>query len=518
MQKNLPRFIRLPHSLLFLIAFFFLLPVRAQVNVEDLDTYFQSALEEWEIPGMAIAIVKDGEVVLSKGYGVLEAGKKAKVNEHTNFAIASNTKAFISASIAMLVEEGKLDWNDPVRKYIPDFELYDPYVSMKMTVRDLLCHRSGLGTFSGDVMWYKTDASPADLIKRLKYLPQASGFRTEFGYSNLMFITAGEVIRAVSGDRWDAFAKARIFDPLNMDRTLTSTNDLKGMKNVASPHKPVNGENQPIEWVNWDNMGAAGGIISNADDMAQWLRLQLHHGDLGEDRLFSSESQDIMWHPWITLPLSPGARSFLPGRNFSAYGLGWSLYDYHGKLVVSHGGGYDGMYSKVAMVPDENMGIVVLTNSMRGIGSYLIYEVIDRYLGVDSPKDWSKTGAGYQRNYEEGRRNTVSEREAGRRENTQPSFQLEDYTGTFTSDMYGDIEIKLEDKALRMAFVDAPQLNATLSHWHFDVFKIEWDQIHAWFDFGTVQFVMDNNANITGLRFDVPNDDIFFDELVIKKK
>ncbi|MEZ4986377.1 MAG: serine hydrolase domain-containing protein [Saprospiraceae bacterium] len=283
--------------------------------------------------------------------------------------MASNTKAFIATSIAKLHEEGQLDMDAPVRTYLPWFTLYDEYVSAHTTVRDLLCHRVGLGTFSGDVVWYKSDLTAEQVIRQIRHLPQAYEFRAGYGYSNLMFITAGEVIRAVTGDSWDAYVRTQFLDPLGMTRTQTTVSKLASITNVATPHISRN-DNQPIPWANWDNMGAAGGIVSSVSDMLRWLELQMNLGVYGEKRLFAASVPATCWRPHNPLGGS---------QNFSSAGLGWFLQSREGRRIVSHGGGYDGMYSQVMMAPDEQLGIVVLTNGMTGLSAALSNYIMDTY-------------------------------------------------------------------------------------------------------------------------------------------
>ena len=240
------------------------------------------------------------------------------------------------------------------------------------------------------------------MIRRAGKVPQAYQFRDGYGYSNLMFITAGEVIRAVSDMSWDEFVKKHIFNPIGMDRSKTSVTALKGMHNVATPHKPIDGKNTVIPYVNWDNMGAAGGILSSVHDMALWMNVQLNNGIHDNDTLFSQRSQTTFWTPQHSFSVSNRALEIFPGRHFSAYGLGWGIADYGGRKMVSHGGGYDGMYSRVVMVPEENLGIVVLTNSMKGIATWMTYYTLDRYLGLPD-KDWSEYGLERQQRYDKSR-------------------------------------------------------------------------------------------------------------------
>ncbi|MGD2152782.1 MAG: serine hydrolase domain-containing protein, partial [Gemmatimonadales bacterium] len=248
------------------------------VDLAALDAYFAESGEIFEVPGFAVAIVKDGELVFAKGYGVRELGKADRVDEHTLFAIASNTKAFTAAALAILVDGGKLDWDDRVVEHLPYFQLYDPWVTQEMRVRDLLSHRSGLGTFSGDLLWYGTSYSRTEVIRRARYLEAAGEFRSDYGYSNLMFLAAGQLIAAVTGMSWDEVVEREFFEPLGMRRTVTSVRDLEGMGNVATPHRERDGWVFPLYWYDWDSMAPAGGIISSVADMSRWLRLQLGRG------------------------------------------------------------------------------------------------------------------------------------------------------------------------------------------------------------------------------------------------
>tara|TARA_Y100001972_G_scaffold126255_1_gene179541 strand:+ start:3803 stop:5335 length:1533 start_codon:yes stop_codon:yes gene_type:complete len=482
-------------------------------DLKEIDNYIIKARQDWNIPGMAVAIVKDGEIVLSRGYGFITSGKPERVDEHTLFAIASNTKAFISTSLALLVEQGKLNWSDKVHEILPHFKLYDPYVTAAVTVEDLLCHRVGLGTYSGDLMWYKSNLSTEEVVSKIQFVPQAFGFRDGYGYSNLMFIAAGEVIKAISGQSWDIFADSAFFKPLNMERTVTSTNVLPGTSNVASPHRPYYGGNQVINWVNWDNMGAAGGIISSAHDMAQWIKLQLNEGIVGTDTIIPIRQQQIMWSIHNARLLTDRDRELIPGKIYKGYGLGWSLDTYRNKQVVSHGGGYDGMYSKVMMVPEENLGIVILTNSMKSISDPLCFYIIDMFLDAEV-RDWSGEMLSYQGSSGPGR---IEQLRSAQVKKTKPTLDLDTYTGNFHSEMHGKVTITLEGKQLKLAFENAPALNATLNHWHYDTWEISWNEDHAWFGFGLLQFKLDVDLTVTGLHFDVPNYDIFFDEVDLVK-
>lgn len=481
-----------------------------KVNLKKLDRYFAKMTDDWNVPSVSIGIVKDGELVFTGNYGVKEIGKNGRPDANTNYAIASNSKAFTATILGMLVDEGKLNWDDKVRDYLPYFALYDPWVSENTTIRDLLSHRAGLGTFSGDVIWYKSDLTGEEIVKRVRHLPPAYGFRAGYGYSNVMYITAGEVIRAITGKTWAENVKQRIFEPLGMDRTVTNPNKLESIGNYATPHGRENGKNIPIDWVNWEEIGALGGVISNVSDLSKWVILNLNNGVYQGDTLFSKSVRNTVWTPHNSHSVDLTTTNDF-NRHFNAYGLGWGLSDYHGNLRAGHTGGYDGMITAITLIPDENLGVIVLTNGMNSPIMAATYYAIDQFLGVPV-KDWSGEMLS-ERNKNRDKDTRISDRKEKRQMNTKPSLALNKYAGIYRSDIYGDITVSEEDGKLHLDFEHSPDLAATLGHWHYDTFKIDWEKKHAWFSFGTIKFNMDNNLEIQGMRFDVPNDDIFFDEL-----
>ena len=500
-------------TLLTQVSLFLVLLAFGQTNLKKTSKYIEQARQDWGVPGLAVAIVKDGQIAFSQGFGQLKSGGNQDVDGDTQFAIASNTKAFVASALATLVSEGKLTWDDKVVDHLPYFKLYDAYSTSETTIRDLLCHRVGLGTFSGDAIWYKSNFSAEEVIRRIQYVPQAYSFRAGYGYSNLMFITAGEVIRAVTGQSWAEYVNEKFIEPLDMDRTITSVNQIKNGDNIATPHKPDNDKNLPIAWVDWDNMGAAGGIISSVNDMSKWIMMNLNNGALGEDTLLEREQQNILWTPHNNFVLNEESKKNIPGRHFTGYGLGWGLYDYYGRMVVTHSGGYDGMYSRVAMIPDENLGIVILTNSMSGITFPLTMKLINDFIQEDD-RDWSKEFLNRSSNGED----PVRDRKEARVENTKYSKSIDSYTGTYDAPMHGAISISEVNGSLKLSFEEAPLLSATLTHWNYDTWEIKWDEVHAWFGFGTVKFQFDHNNEITGLEMDVPNYDIFFHEIKVTKR
>lgn len=493
-------------------------PGRAQtaVDLSKLDAYFARALREFGVPGMAVAIVKDDQVVFAKGYGVRELGKADPVDEHTIFGIASNTKAFTAAAVATLVDQKKLSWDDKVTAHLPDFQLRDPLATLDMRVRDLLCHRSGLGTFSGDLLWYGSTLDRAEVVRRARYLETASPFRTRYGYSNVMFIAAGEVVAAVSGRSWDAYVKETFFEPLGMRETVTSVGDLTGRVNVATPHAQPTGTLRTYPWQSWDNAAAAGSIATSASDLARWVRLQLGRGTLDGRTYFSEAASRTMWSPHTPQAVSRESEARFPSTHFRAYGLGWGLSDYRGRLVVSHGGAIDGMFSGVTLVPEERLGLVVLTNSTTSVSDAIRYRVLDAFLGGDE-RDWI---ADYLALAERARAAKQKQAEAvarARVTGTTPSRPLEAYAGTYGGAIFGTASVSVENGGLVLKFEANPNLDAELVHWHFDVFEIRFRKPSPWWGDGKAQFHMDNRGRITEITLDVPNDDFWFDEIELKR-
>ncbi|MGD2089160.1 MAG: serine hydrolase [Candidatus Aminicenantes bacterium] len=507
--------------MVFFIVFLVLsIAASAKVNLSQLDRYFETARKEWKIPGMAVAIVKDGKVVLAKGYGVKEFSKKEKVDEKTLFAIASNTKAFTAAMLAILVDEGKINWDDKVRDWLPYFKLYDAYVTEEMTIRDLLCHRSGLKTFSGDLLWYETSYSTVEVIKRARYLKPGFGFRSGFGYSNIMFMAAGEVGSAAAGKPWKDFIKARIFAPLGMETSNIGTTDLKKYNNVSAAHYVyLDGKTVTVPYSSSDNLGGAGSINSNVIEMAQWLKMLLNNGVFDNQRILSEESIWEMWSSHTVNRVTPSTKKLFPKTHFMSYGLGWGLSDYHGYKVIGHGGGLDGMISRVALVPEIKLGLVILTNSINGLPTALGYKIIDTYLGVKS-KDWSSI---YLERYRESvkkvmqRGTDITKKHVN---DTCTEIKLEDYTGLYGGPMYGDARVTLQKGKLVLELLPAPIFISDLTHLHYDTFLLT---LRNTFSFvphgrGTVQFIRDNEGTVVEMKLDIPNRDFWFDELEFKKK
>jgi len=483
-------------SLVCLLAVVVVTSAAAQAGLPaDLDRYIEQVRQDWDVVGLAVAVVKDDSVVYAKGFGRRDLRQSDPVDEHTLFAIGSNTKAFTSAAIGILVDEERMTWDDRVIEHLPWFQLYDPYVTREIRVRDLLSHRSGLGR-RGDANWYGTDFDRDEVVRRIRYLEPNSSFRAAYGYQNTMFSSAGEVIEAVAGMTWDDFIKTRIFRPLGMTRSNTSTVDLERIDNVATPHARIDGEVTPVPYRNLDNVAAAGSINSSVREMTNWMRMMLAGGEFAGERILSADVVREVHTPQTITGLSPQTKKLFPSTHFATYGLGWGLRDYHGRLVASHTGGIDGMLSQVMLIPEEQLGVVVLTNtSPNSSFNAITFHIVDSYL--DAPRqDWNATFLDLREQQEKAAEEQRTKRENGRVKGTKPSLALSKYVGTYEDDMYGTVTITQEDGGLvirrHTAWV------GDLVHWHYDTFEVKWrDRV-----MGTTMltFTIDAEGNVEALE------------------
>jgi len=470
--------------LIFLFAFFVSASLAsAQTSVQlgpppDLDAYVANSMKTFEVPGMGVAIVKDGKIVVSKGYGIRKLGDSTRVDEFTMFAIGSNTKAFTTAALATLVDAGKLSWDDPVYERLPGFVMYDPYVSHEMTIRDLLTHRSGMGLGEGDLLfWPQTTYTRDEIIHKLRFMKPHSSFRSHYAYDNLLYMTAGQIIPAVTGTSWDDYIEQKIFQPLGMAHSNTSAKLYKTGDDYASPHSRVDGKLQVIPLEDLSNVGPAGAINSSAADMAKWVQVQLSRGKFvdRDGRLFSEKQSREMWSPQTILPTGdpPPALAALK-TNFADYALGWGLREYHGRELIGHTGGVGGFVSRVMLVPEENLGVVILTNAEEG-GAFdsILYHVLDYYMHIP-PSDWIANFKKLKDDEERDAAETMKKAERGRAANSKPSLPLEKYAGTYNDPWYGPITIHSENGGLTISFDHTPGMVGDLQHWQYETFKAHW--------------------------------------------
>ncbi|MBV9574093.1 MAG: serine hydrolase [Acidobacteriales bacterium] len=444
----------------------------------DLDEYVTRAMKTFDVPGLSVAIVKDGKVVLTKGYGVRKLGASTPVDQNTLFGIGSNTKAFTAAALATLVDEGKLSWDDPVYERLPGFQMYDPYVSHEMTIRDLLTHRSGMGLGEGDLLfWPHTTFTRDDIIYRLRFMKPASSFRSRFAYDNLMYIAAGQIIPAVTGKSWEDYVRERILVPLGMETTNLTNTAFKSSDDYAWPHSKIDGKLQAVDFVSLDNAAPAGSINSSAADMSKWVLLQLNRGKFvdREGRLFSEQESREMWTPETILPIHPGpAATAALSPNFLDYGFGWFLRDYYGRKLVGHTGGVLGFVSSVMLAPDENLGVVILTNAESDAAfDSILYRILDFYFSV-APTDWTAVlkSAVDQRQKEAAE--VIKKQETTRSADSRPSLPLQKYAGIYNDAWYGPATIRLHDGKLTFTLDHTPKAIGDLQFWQYDTFKAHW--------------------------------------------
>ncbi len=434
------------------------------------DDYVNAAMKDWDVPGMAIAVIKDDKIVYVKGYGIREIGKPETVDERTIFAIGSSSKAFTAATIAMLVDEGKLKWDDKVSQYLPAFQLFDPYVTREMTIRDLLTHRIGLER--GDQLWYATPYSREEVLRRVRYLAPSSSMRSRFGYQNIMFLAAGEVVPVLTKKPWDDFVGEKIFSPLGMKDSGTSIRTLSRSNDVATPHVKIDDKMKPVAWRLIDNIAPAGSINSNAVDMAQWVRLHLAKGKYGGKQILSEASVKEMQTPQTVMRIEGPYTFFYPDAHFLTYGMGWFLSDFRGKKLVEHGGAIDGMRAIVAMIPEENSGVVILTNANGSLlPQFMAYRIFDSLMGQPA-KDWPAEGLKKIKQLEAQGKAAQERALADRVMGTSPPLELKEYAGTYNSEMYGDLDIRFEDGKLSVNY--GPSFSGELGHWNYNTFQVTW--------------------------------------------
>ena len=444
----------------------------------------ERVMKEFDVPGIAIAVVKDGKVLAAEGFGVRKRGEPARVDGKTIFEIASNSKAFTAAALAMLVDQGKLGWDDPVIKHLPDFRMYDAYVTAEMTIRDLLVHRSGLGLGAGDLMWWPTtNFSTDEIIHNLRYIKPATSFRSAYAYDNLLYIVAGKIIAAKSGKTWGETMHEWILKPVGMTNTTTSLEENAKFANVSAPHSKINGKAVPVKPMPVANAVGAVGINTNAEDIARWMNVLLDSGKLGKGadgkdvRLWSDKQAREMWTAQTPMTINtPRAPLAATKPNFYAYGLGFQLRDYQGKLVAMHGGALQGFYSRVLLVPEAKLGIAIFTNAESGPSlNALQYRLLDGYLGV-TPTDWIGRIADIANEASAKEAARVKGESTSRAKASKPSLALREYEGEYEDAWYGKATIRRAGSKLVMSFARTPDLTGEMEHFQHDTFIVRWKE------------------------------------------
>jgi len=462
------------------LLFFFSGPLFSQpLTGKQIDSLVERSMKAFDVPGIAVGIIKDGKIIHAKGYGVRSLNTQQKTDENTLFGIASNSKAFTAAALGMLMDEGKIKWDDKVRDYIPEFKLYSPYVTEEFTIRDLLTHRSGLGLGAGDLMFFpdSSDFVLKDILYNLRFLKQVSGFRTKYDYDNNLYIVAGEVVARVSGKSWDDFVQERIIEPLGMGKTATSFDRLKDKSDVIDGHAPVNGKVQVIARSSLKVGHSAGGINSNVTDLCKWVQLWLNKGKYGDGlskTLFSENVYREMTSPQTIIQVNgPGPYN----THFAAYGLGFFLSDIKGYKQITHTGGLEGMVTQITMIPELNLGIIVLTNQQEG-GAFrsITDQIKDGYFSI--------TGTNRVTEYSTQRKNQLSFathlvdsvwKEIDKVEqsgNEKTDINL--FTGTYRDVWFGDITISVKNSKAWFDSKRSPKLTGELFHYKGNTFVVKW--------------------------------------------
>jgi CubicO group peptidase (beta-lactamase class C family) len=460
-------------------------PATAQGSRFDgLDRWIETEMARWQIPGMAVGVVHGDSLVYARGFGVLGLDDPRPVDDHTLFGVASTTKAMTVAALGLLVDEGLLHWDDPVVDHLPEFRLADPWVTRTVTVRDLLTHQVGVGRMTGNRLRYLPGRTREEVMYRMRYHEPEAPFRSGYVYSNVMYMVAGEVVRAASGMSWDEFMAARLFAPLGMTATNTTVDAIPAGANAAWPHQEIDGAVVPIARRNFDVVGASASVNTSIRDMARWMRLNLGEPGEIEGRRVLSDSVMREMH---RLQVALGGSS-LDNGGYRGYGLGWSLGEYQGRPVAQHGGATDGMNTQLVLMPTEDVGVIVLTNTFNNLMHAVANRFLDAHLGVAGP-DWGELyWQAYQRAYRsaQARRDSIHE---ARIPGTTPSLPLAGFAGEYHDDLYADAVVRVEGGGLVLQFWGDDDMVADLEHWHRDTFRVVWRnramrEEWAWFTLG----------------------------------
>lgn len=483
----------------------------AQDPAAELTRLIEASFNTFKPTGLAVAVVKDGQVVLSKGWGSANTTAGTPVTSSSLFNIASCSKAFTAASIALLVEEGKLRWDDKVSQVLPGFQMSDPYITSQLTVRDLLCHRSGLGTFDGDLLWYGTDYTDQEIMDHLRHLPIRQEFRSEFGYQNNLYTAAGMIVQKITGKTWSQFIQDRFFQPLGMAGSYPSNDELPGGAPVALGH--LEGKPQPI----YDYAGGkpAAAIYSSVDDMTRWVRMWLGGGKWEGRQVLDPKSIRTLLAGMTPIGVSPIWESW--GVHFRQYALGWTLYDYAGKKVAEHSGGMPGYISKVVLVPEAGLGIIALNNGNDGsVDDAVRFKIMDHYLG-GGKQDWDKVLKNFADQGDAYQKSETAAREAARVQGTSPSLALAAYAGSYLDKTYGETKVELQGDKLYFTMLPTKTLfTGEMEHFHYNTWKVQFKD--PYLPFALVTFDMGPKANVLGFKIDLPNGDFHFYQLDFKKK
>ncbi len=467
--------------------------VAAEPSKERVAQMVEEARKAFGVPGAAVAVVRDGMVIYQAGHGVRELGKPEATTVHSTFQIASTTKAFTTAAMAMLVDEGKMSWDDPVRKHVDYFRLRDAQADALVTLRDLVSHRTGLPRH--DVLWVRTGYDRENLIRRMAYAKPTEPIRTKYQYQNIMFTTAGEAVGKASGLGWDRFVQQRIFEPLGMKDSSTVYAEMIGKLDRAMPHLKRDEKAVAGQWGNYDNIGGAGCIASSVADMTEWLRLQMALGEYNGTRLVSAKNLQETHLPSMFNRLTEAQREMQPEFTQTTYGMGWSINHYRGEMLVMHAGVLSGFRALVTMAPGRKLGFVVLAN-LNGtqMPEALTNSLLDEYLELPKTRDWNAHMLTAVKKSEEKEALEKREKLAARKKDTRPSLDLASYVGTYEEPAYGEARVTLQEGKLRIEWA---RFSGALEHWHFDTFQAKGQSS---LNDAMVTFTLNAEGKVEGLR------------------
>ncbi len=465
----------------------------------------EKMMKEFQIPGFSFCLVKSGERPLVQGFGLKKNSDFSQViGENTVFPIASLTKAFTSLGIALLVEQGKLRWDDKVLDYLPYFQLNDPYVTREMTIRDLLSHRIGLPSHGGDLLIIKYPKEPLHILKQLRYLPLEHSFRSKFAYNNLLYLAAGKIIESVTGETWGNFIKDNFIRPLGMNHTGVSFEEYFLASDKAYPHRYIHQQISEVPLENLDTIAPASAICSNANDMVQWLRLLIQQGSFEGNQILGKEFIKELFSPHIYLSCDPIAEEFWPGNEFLSYGLGFFVHYYHGTTLITHGGNTNGMTTLFMLAPEKQIGLVIMANQGFSLFPHALgLTILDSCLGVKT-RDWSNHFLKMMKVLDEKKEESIQDILRKRVGGTQPSLSYDKYAGIYMNDFLGSFEIYLNGNEL--SFHYAPEYQGVFEHWHYDTFEIHLKDLNSSYvkDKQLASFILDESAEIVGIRLPEP--------------
>jgi len=507
-MKNIVKFL-IPLVLVIAIPLI-LFTQKKENNLQKFDRATQKVFDQFRPTGLAVAILKDGEIIYQKSLGYKNAHNIDFLDHNDIFNIASCTKAFTSAGIGKLVDDSLLSWNDRVINYIPEFKLADEYITKNLTIKDILSHRTGLATFSGDLLWYNTNYTNEEIIDRMQYIPIVNDFRTKFGYQNNMYMLAGEIIERVSGQSWEEFIQQSFLDPLEMTDTRTSSSEFDGTEDIAFPHY----QDSVIGIYYFQATKAAASIWSSTRDLSNWANMWLSDGKYRNNQILSHETVHMLTSAQTILSVSEERESF--GMHFRNYAMGWSTYDYNSRKIIEHNGGMPGYISKVALVPEENMAIIILNNGFETYGyDALLYSILDIATNHYT-NDWVEYYLAKKEKSECSEQEKNDERLTTQDTSVLQTIPNKQLIGIYRDKMYGDAEIKLENNILSCTLLPAKKVfTSIMKHWNGNTFKVEFKD--PFLPYGIISFELDKSNNVTGFKIDLPSDDFHFKNLDFKK-